>query len=208
MKNKVIYIALAIIFIVAIIMTVDKGLKVDTFYGEGYTISFTEKTEIELSDIESIVKEIWKDNYSIKKLEFFGDSAEIKVKDYNDEQINQLKDKLNEKYGSELEISSFDIEHVANIKLRTVITPYIIPTILSLLIVMMFYAIRYKGARKMLELLICLIAVEGVLYSVYAIARIPVSYLTMPIAMCLYTLVILAYTLKSEKEIYLSDSNN
>lgn len=201
MKNKVIFIVLAIIFIIAIIMTIVKGINVDTYYGEGYTISFTEKDSINLSDVETIVKDIWKNNYTIQQLEFFGDSVEIKVKDYTDEQLTQLKDKLNEKYGSNLERNNIFVEHVSNTKVRTVIAPYIIPSILSLVLVMLFYAIRYKGARKMLELLICIIVFEALLYSIWVIARIPFSVLTMPIAMCVYSLVTLGYTLKSEREI-------
>lgn len=198
MKNKVLYAVIVLIFIVAVAMTIFKGINVDTYYGEGYTISFTEKNAINISDVEKIVKEIWNSNYSVQKLEFFNDSAEIKVKDYSDEQITKLKDKLNEQYNSELEESSFKIEHVTNVRLRNIISPYIIPVILSFVIVMIFYAIRYREARKMIGLLICLLVFEGLFYSAYAIGRIPFSAVTMPLAMCIYVLVMLGYTTFNE----------
>ncbi|MBR3324950.1 MAG: hypothetical protein IKG14_02750 [Clostridia bacterium] len=198
MKNKVLFVIIGIIFIIAIIMTLVKGISVDTFYGEGYTISFTEKNTIDLNEIEKIVKEIWGNSFSVQRLEFFNDSAKIKVKDYTDEQITKLKDKLNEQYNSELEETSFKIEHVSNVKIRNVITPYVIPVILSLVIVMLFYAIRFRGAKKMIELLFCLLVIGGLFYSIIVIARIPFSAVTMPLAMCVYILTVLGHTSISE----------
>ena len=198
MKNKILYAIIGLVFIVAMGMTFFKGINVDIYYGEGYRISFTEKNTISISDIETIAKEIWGSNYSVQKLEFFNDSAEIKVKDYNDEQIINLKNKLNEKYGSELEESSFKIEHVTNVRLRNILSPYIIPVILSFVIVMIFYAIRYRGARKMLELLAGLLIFESLFYSIYAIGRIPFSAITMPLAMSIYVIVTLGFTTYNE----------
>lgn len=198
MKNKIIYTLLAVIFAVALVMTFVKGLNVDLYYGEGYTISVTEKDSINIDDIKQIVEEIWGKEYIVQKLEFFDDSAEIKVREYDDDKLAQLKDKLNEKYQSELQVSDFKVEHISNIKLRTLVEPYIIPMGLSLLLVMAFYAIRYKGARKMLDLLIGVVAVEGLYYSLYAIGRIPFNSMTIPIAICLYIVTIIKTSLSSE----------
>ena len=57
MKNKIIYGVLAVIFIISIVLTFTIGLNVDLYYGEGYTIKFTETTTIETADVETIVKE-------------------------------------------------------------------------------------------------------------------------------------------------------
>ena len=200
MRNKILCGALVVVFIIAIIMTFVKGINVDTYYAEGYEISFTEKDTINLADIEEIANGIWGKGVKVQRIELFNDSAEIKVKDYNDEQLEQLKNKLNEKYNSDLQISNLKIEHVPNIKLRTIIAPYIIPVILSLVIVLIFYAIRYREARRMAELLICIVICEGIFYSLYAICRIPFNTLTMPIAMCIYTLSILGFTVYNENK--------
>ena len=198
MKNKIIYGAIAIIFIVSIVITFVKGLNVDIYYGEGDLITFTEKDTININDVREIAKEIWGNNCIVQNMEFFNDSAEIKVREYNEEQLYQLKDKINEKYSSELKIEDFEIEHVSNVKIRTLVEPYIIPVGLSLLIIILFYAIRYRGARKMLELLLYLAIVEGLLYSVYAIIRIPFNSITIPLGMCLYALTVLIFTAKLE----------
>lgn len=198
MKNKIIYGVLAIIFITSIVITFVKGVNVNIYYGEGELITFTEKDKIDINEIREIAKEIWGNNCTVQNMEFFNDSAVIKVREYNEEQLNQLKDKINEKYSSELKIEDFEIEHVSNVKIRTLVEPYIIPVGLSLLIIILFYAVRYRGARKMLELLLYLIITEGLLYSVYAIGRVPFSSTTIPLAMCLYALTVLVFTAKLE----------
>lgn len=198
MKNKVLYLILAVIFIVAIVITAVKGLKVDLYYGEGYTIKVTEKESVELADVKAIAKEIWGNEVIVQNVEFFKDSVEIKVRDVNDEQLNQLKDKLNEKYSSELEYSDLNVEHVSNVKIRTLVEPYIIPMGLSLLLILAYYAVRYRGARRMIELLGWIIAIEGLMFSVYAIVRVPVNGLTLPIAVCLYVLTVIINSAKSE----------
>ena len=198
MKTKLLLGMLAIIFVVSLIMTAVKGLNVGTYYSEGYSIRFSIKDTINVEDVEQMAKDIWGKDYLVQKLELFNDSVEIKVKDYTDEQLNQLKDRVNEKYSEELEITNLKIEQVSNIKIRNVIEPYIIPVILSLVIVLIFYAIRFRGARKMLELLLWIIAVEGIAYSVYAIGRLPFNTLTMPITMSLYILTILGFTTINE----------
>ena len=45
-----------------------------------------------------------------------------------------------------------------------------------------------------------LIIADVLIYSVYAIGRLPVNVLTMPISIIIYVLVVLGYTVYSEKQ--------
>ena len=139
MKKKVLCIIFVIICIIDIAITASKGLNVGLYYGEGYDITFSES------------------NINLKEIEFFNDSCMIKVKSVNDDQINNLCTKLNEKYSSELKSSDIKVEHVSNVRVRNIIEPYIIPTILSLLILLGYYAVRFRGASQMFGLVKSLI---------------------------------------------------
>ncbi len=197
MKKKILYIALAIIFISALIVTAVVGLKVDLYYTEGYTVTFTVDKKITEEEIKDIAKEVFGDKeILVQRVELFQDSSLIKTKDeITQEQVQTLCDKLNEKYGVELSpTDNFTVEYSSNIRLRNVIEPYVIPIGLSTLLIVGYYAIRYKGIRKMLGLLKYLIIVEGLLYSVYALCRVPVNELTMPIALFAYGAIVSVYT--------------
>lgn len=200
MKKKILYIILAILLIVDIVITKQIGLKVSLYYAEGYTITFKEKDTIELSEVKEIAKDIWGENFLIQNVEFFNDSAIIKVKEIKDGQISELYTKLNEKYSSELNEEDIKVEHVSNVKISTLVEPYIIPIGLSFLLIIAYYAVRYKGVRQMVSLLKYLLIGALILYSVYALFRVPIGSFTMPLYMTLYFGITLAYTIISEKK--------
>ncbi len=199
MKKKLLYIIFIAICIVDIVITFAKGLNVGLYYGEGYTITFSEN-DINVDDVKSIAKDVFGKEYVVQQVEFFNDSCMIKVRDVSDEQIASLISKLNEKYSSELTTDDIKLNHIANVRIRSLIEPYVIPVILSTLIVLAYYAVRFRGAKQMLELLRALVIVGVAVYSVYAICRIPVNVLTTPIMMTAYILTILFYTIYAEKQ--------
>ncbi len=196
MKEKILYIVVIIVFIIALVITAIFGLDVDLNYAEGNTITFTVGKSITTEEIKDIAQEVFgKNKVLVQEVELFGDSALIKTReDVTDEKLGLICSKINEKYSVELEIGDFAVDHIPNTKLRNVIEPYIIPIGLSTLLILGFYAIRYKGAKKMFDIIKFLIIAEGLLYSLYAIGRIKVNEITMPIALTVYALVILIYT--------------
>ena len=203
MKEKILYVVLAIVFIIAIVMTAVLGLRVDLNYAEANTITFTVGKNINIDEIKEIAADVLGSNdILVQQVEMFGDSAIIKTRqDITDENITNLCTKINEKYETELTTDDFATDHILNTKLRSVIEPYIIPIGLSTLLIVAFYAIRYKGTKNMIGLIKYLVIVEGLLYSLYAIGRVPVNEMTMPIALALYTLVITIYSVRNEMEL-------
>ena len=198
MKNKIFYAVVAVVFVIAIIITATIGLKVNLNYGEGTSIAFKVENRIEISEIKDIAKEVWQKDYLVQKAEFFEDSAVIKVRGVSQEQLEKLCKLINEKYSEELEVEDLKVEHVSNVKIRTLVEPYIAPIGLSLLIIVMYYAIRFKGIRQMVDLVKFIAIFEAIVYSVYAICRIPVSGITMPIVAIVYLGTVLGYTFKCE----------
>ena len=143
---------LIVIFIAAVIVTIVKGINVGIYYAEGTTIKFTVSGEdVSVKDIKYIADEIWDNQYVlIEKVELFNDSVSIKVNDYKEEDLQKLCDKVNEKYGKELKVEeNFYAEHVSNVRLRTLILPYILPIGISILLILGYYAIRFKGTKEM-----------------------------------------------------------
>lgn len=202
MKKKISYVILAIIFIIDIVLTAVLGLKVNLNYSEGVNITFSvENTTIDMTRLDTIAKDVFgKNKYLIKNVEFFGDSALIKVKDVNDDQINSLCEQINSKMGTELEFSNFKVNYVPNVKISSIVEPYILPIGLSLLLIVAYYAVRYKGASQMVSLLKNLAIYFILYYSVFAICRVPFSGITMPVAMALYLIVVILNTKKFEED--------
>lgn len=198
-RNKIICIILVIIFIAAIIVTGVKGLNVDINYAEGTSIVFDIGKQFELSDIENMVDDIWEgDSSVVQKVEIYDESVLIKLRNFTDEQLDNLANKLNEKYDLGFTRNDFTILYNSNLKLREVIKPYVIPLIITTALIVVYYSIRYRGVKEILELLLTLIASEGIIYSIYALLRLPVNIWTMPIAMIVYAGAIIYVTIKHE----------
>ena len=193
---------LIVIFIAAVIVTIVKGINVGIYYAEGTTIKFTVSGEdVSVKDIKYIADEIWDNQYVlIEKVELFNDSVSIKVNDYKEEDLKKLCEKVNEKYGKELKQEEFYAEHVSNVRLRTLILPYILPIGISILLILGYYAIRFKGTKEMIGLIKYLVIFEGLLYSSLALCRIPFGIFTMPIALIIYLGVVVIYTAYNENK--------
>lgn len=198
-KGKIALIVFLIIFALDVILTGVVGLRVNMYYGGGTVIRFQlSNTTFDINDIKSITKDVFGKDYMVKKVEFFNDNALIKVKSASDEQLNNLCTKLNEKYSSNLTTDDLEVNYEANVKIRNIVEPYVIPVGISIIFVLVYFAIRFRGSKEMTEYLKSLIVVEVLFYSLYAIGRVKVSQLTMPIALSLYVLTTLIYTTKTE----------
>ena len=199
-KSKIISIILVIIFIIAIVLTGIRGLNVDLNYSEGISILFNLDQQFNTKDIEKLAREIWPDGQIIvQKVEVYDETALIKVSSVSDEQLTNLVSKINEKYGLELEQSDFTVQYNSNVQIRDIVKPYIVPMLITTALIVLYYSIRFRGVKEILDLLIKLIFAEGILYSIYAIARLPIDVLTMPIGMLVFAGVTIYVTIKHEK---------
>lgn len=198
-KSKILCVILVIIFIAAIISTAIRGLNVSMEYAEGTSIVFDLGKQYDKKDIKQIAKEIWpNESIFVQKVEVYDESVLIKVSQVNDEQLDNLVTKINEKYELELKKENFTILYNSNNKIRDIVKPYIIPLIIATALIVVYYSIRFKGVKEILEFLLSLVAVEGIIYSIYALAMLPINFMTMPIVMIAYGLVTIFVTLKNE----------
>lgn len=198
-KSKILCVILAVIFIAAIISTAIRGLKVDINYSEGVTMVLDIGKEFETKDVRDIAKEIWSGkDVLVQKVEVYDESVSVKVPELNEEQINNFVTKINEKYQLELTSADVSVLYNSNERLRNIVRPYIIPLIIATALIVVYYSIRFKGVKEILNLLLILIAVEGIIYSIHALLLLPINVFTMPVVMIAYAGVVIGITIKSE----------
>lgn len=199
-KCKIISIILIIIFIIAIVITGIKGLNVDLNYAEGVSVIFDIDKEFNTEDVEKIAREVWTEGQIIvQKVEIYDESVLVKVSSLTEEQLNNFLTKINEKYSLNLQGTDVAVQYNSNVKIRDIITPYVVPLIIATALIVLYYSIRFKGVKEILDLLIKLIFAEGIVYSIYAITRLPIDVITMPIVMLVYAGVVIYVTVKYEK---------
>lgn len=208
LKNKkILPILVLLIIIVGVIVLAIKGMNYGLIYGNNTTIKMNLGKQVE---VEDIAKEIFEKEYNVKLVNNHKENVLITAKSVSEEQISTLISKINEKY--ELSISKEDLEITNNAKMngKDIIRPYLAPAIITSIIVVLYFTIRYKKLGVLKTLITTLLTIMGtqmVYLSIYAITRIPVNKLAMPISMLILVLSFIVLAERFDKDMSKLKSN-
>lgn len=170
-----------------------KGMNYNLLYGANTQIEMYLENDFELEDIKAIAKETLGKN-NIRLLDESKHDILITVKSASEEEQNTLISKINEKYGLELSTEDLIVVNNGEMKLTDLIDRYVFPVIVVTLVILAYFIIRYrklKIEKIVLYTLITIIGMQIALLIIYAIIRIPVNSLTMPISMLIFILSVL-----------------
>ena len=208
--KKVVYAILICIIIAGIVVIGTVGLKADIVYSKNVEIDVYLAKVFEENDIKQIVSEVFPNERTIiQKIELFDDMFCVTLADTRTDEelkskVEELTNKLNEKYGLELKEENIEIMHNPKVKLSSIILPYIIPIAISMIILFVYVGIRYKklGTVKIIfTYLISIIALEMLLISIIAITRYQINQLIVPLALLLLIVEITIFGLINEKKL-------
>ena len=203
MKNKIL-IGLAIVILVGIIITVAVGFNVDMCYRDYNLVDIKIGQDFNINDIKTITNEVFqKENIEIQKAGVYSDNVVIKVSSITDEQKNLLNTKINEKFGLNNSVDDIEINYISSYRLRDIIKPYIIPLIITTVIILTYMAIRFRkiGISKVISQVVLLTVIAELLYgSIIVIIRYPVNRLVMPVGVVIYITIITILTGMFEKQ--------
>lgn len=205
MKNKLLYILIAIIIIAGIVVGCTAKFKFSLAYDDSVRVEMYIGKDYTKSDVEAIAKEAFSTKeVLIQKIEFFNDSVAITVRESNDEKLNNLVTKVNEKYGTTLTKEDLTIVDVPHYRGRDIMSNYIVPIVISAVLIIIYSIIRFRKielAKIIAKLVIWPIIIEALYLSILAIARIPISYYTLPLGIILAVITLTTITYKNEKKL-------
>lgn len=206
--KKVIQILLICLIIAGIIVISTIGFNVGIKYSENTQININIGTEFKIEDIRKITNEVFENKtVLISQVELYKDMVQLTVKEASEEQITNLNNKINEKYNLENELSDVIVTHNPNVRLRTIIIPYILPVAIVSILTIAFAMIVYRklGVWQVLyESAMAIVAPQAILSSIYAVTRLPINRLTAVIALVIYiasiTLVMVHFNKMKEQD--------
>ena len=205
MKNKLLYILIAIIIIACIVVGCTAKFKFSLAYDDSVRVEMYIGKDYTKSDVEAIAKEAFSTKeVLIQKIEFFNDSVAITVRESNDEKLNNLVTKVNEKYGTTLTKEDLTIVDVPHYRGRDIMSNYIVPIAISAVLIIIYSIIRFRKielAKVIAKLVIWPIIIEALYLSILTIARIPISYYTLPLGIILAVITLTTITYKNEKKL-------
>lgn len=204
-KCKAICIILAVVIILGIIIVAIKGFKVELKNRTSQEIQLYIEKDFEIEDIKQMTNEVFENqDVLIQKVEVYEDTISIIAPEITDEQKTSMVQKVNEKYGTELKAEDVDIDNIPNTELSDIVKPYIMPIMISTLIILIFIGIRYYKLGIIITILKAsgaIIVSELVLFAMMAIVRIPIGRLTLPLVLILYVITLIGITNNLEKSL-------
>lgn len=203
-KNKKIFTIAIIILIIAagIIVTAVFGFNKELKYSQTQYIDVYVGQEIDQSKIKNIANEVLGKNNIVQTVEIYRDMATIRTKSISEEQKNDLVNKIKENYEFEQTSEDTTIKVAPETRIRDMYKQYVLPFIISAVIVLIYIVIRYYkvGILKVLSRTVCIpIIGELILLSVIAITRIPVGRFTPILVIVMYIFTILYVIKENEK---------
>ena len=207
--KKIIYVILACIIIVGTVITLTVGLKADIIYSKNVEIDVYIGKTVDVEEIKTLAKEVFpNERIIVRKIEFFNDMVSITIPEKSDEElkepIEQLNTKINEKYEINNTVEDIEVVHNPKIKLSSVLKPYVIPIIVSVIIILVYVSIRYKklGILKTVGSYILYVgAAEAIFLSILAITRFPINRLVIPIGLTIYVTTVTALGFVNERKL-------
>lgn len=201
--KKIVQVLLICLIIEGIVVISTVGFNVGLKYSEHIEISINVGSQFNVADIKAITKEVFGNtNVLVQQVELYKDMVQITVKEATEEQISSLNDKINEKYEIENQLTDIKIVHISNVRLRSIIKPYILPISIVSIITIVFAMIVFRklGALKVAyEVVISIVAPQAILASLYAVTRIPINRLTSIIAIIIFIISLVLPMVKLNK---------
>lgn len=208
MNNRKILIYSLIVFILAgMIVILLKGFNVDLMIRNHDSIEYTIGSDFDIKEITEIAKEqLNGKEVKIRIIEVFEDTVSINSSEITEEEKNNIVNKLNDKYGNKIDINEVEIISNPGLRLREIIRPYILPTIISIVLIYVSYYIRfYKylsfNWKTLLESVVIIIFVNLLLLSLIAITRITFRTTIMPVIIFITVFSLILYFSKQNKKI-------
>lgn len=190
-----------IIIVVGVVIFATIGFNYNLSYGNGKRIVVPMNDDFAIEDYKNISQEIYGDA-KVELISVFKEGVSITVKDTNDEQLDMLVSKVNEKYGYDYTRDELEILDVSKVEFLDIIKPTIIPMLTTILIILVYMIVRYKKqglVKIILNLFLPVIIMQLLVLSIYLICRVPLTNMLVPILLTVYAISIMYSVKQLEK---------
>lgn len=202
-NKKIIAIAiLALIILAGIVVVNILGFNKQLEFKQGQSIDVYVRKEIDEKKIKEIANEVLGKENMVQLVEIYKDMVTIRAEQITEEQKNNIVNKIKENYEFEQTAEETIINTVPATRILDMYKHYVVPMLISGVIILAYMLIRYnkEGVIKVLlrTILIPIIA-ELVLLSLIAITRVPLGVYTPILVIIVYLASIVFVTKKNEE---------
>lgn len=175
-------IVILILLVVGIAIMATNKFQYSVDYSKNVRLEIALGKTFEINDILEIAQNIYeKEEVIIQKAGPFQDTIAITVKGTTEEKNNEIINKINEKYETELTAEDITLYYNSNIRGREEIEKYLLVSVIAGVGILTFFGIRYKklGIGKVLGSVVCVAVGTQILYlTLMSICNMPINNIT------------------------------
>ena len=201
-KKTLVIAIIALIILAGIIVIATVGFNKELKYLPTQRIDIYIEQKADRNKIENIADEVIGSRNIIQTVEIYEDMVTIRAEQITEEQKNNIVNKVKENYEFAQTAEETTIKSVSDTRIRDMYKQYVLPLIISGIIVLLYMLVRYykKGILKVLaKTVISPVIAELFLISIIAIARIPVGRIIPTLVILVYVFAILSVVKEIEK---------
>ena len=177
--KKISILGLSLLILAGVVVVLFRGFNVNFLLEQHEVIEFNIGKDFEISDVYNICKDVFGNKkVALRTIELFDDSVSINVSSITNEEKENLVNKLNEKYGTNKEVSEVEIKTVPKVRIRDWVKPYMKPVLISGFIMLIYIAILFRKEnflKIISQIVLTIILTVLALLSFFAIFRVPMS---------------------------------
>ena len=182
-KNKIIITCsvIALIIIAGIVAVYMWGFNKELRFSQTQKIDIYVEQKVDRNKIKEIANEVLGMHNMVQTIEIYEDMVTIRAVSISEQQRNTIVNKVKEIYQFEQTAEKIGIDTIPATRFRDIYKQYVVPFVISAVLVTAYMAIRYykKGLLKViLKTVFIPVIVELLLLSWMAIVRIPVGVFT------------------------------
>ena len=203
-KNKIIIASsvIALIILAGILVVGIWGFNKELRFAQSQSVDIYVEQKVDASQIKRIAEEVLGMHNMVQTIEIYQDMVTIKSPSITEEQRNSIISKMKEIYEIEQTQENTTIENVPATRIRDMYKQYVVPFIISGILVVAYLVVRYykKGILKVLSTAIIVpVVAELLLFSWMAIVTIPIGRFTPVLVILVYIASIWYATKQIEK---------
>lgn len=209
MLKKISYFILIAIIIAGGIVVGVNGFNKSVQYKRNVTIYVKIGQEFENKDMMNIAKEVFPDeSVIVQKVELYNDMVSFTLEEKSDEELQpkleELNNKINEKYELENTVDDISVTHNPKVRLYDIAKTYVVPIGICTLLVFIYAMIRFRKLgvfRTLGKYIVGIVGTEAVYVGLLAITRYPIDAYVIPVGLFIYAISILVVTVKRENKL-------
>lgn len=193
---------IALILVAGIIVTVVLGFNKELKYKQNQSIEIYVEQKVDKNKIKEIANQVLGKQNLVETIEIYEDMVSITAENISEDQKNEIVNKVKENYEFAQNTEDTTINTNAKTRIIDMYKNYIIPFIISGVIVFVYMIIRYRKIgilRVALRTLLIPIIAELLLLSIISITRLPLGEFTPICVLVVYIISIMYVIRKNEK---------